>query len=239
MKFSIATFLLLLIFSISLTAQSKNINELKRSANTYQIKKGFKAVNLTIDYWHKHDFKYHVTGFSHSARPKNHFQIEYEHGVEDNLSLTGFLSYNRLSIGIPFAYNDLLLTNAISDTTGLVELVNSPECMMHYYSCSAALEEIVNVYSFGGKLKYHHSFFKKVNTYAFIGLGYNHTNRKHAIDPLLIGFVNENDLDIYVKSFSYYGGFGTRYFITSFLGLLGEIGFGNTNHLNIGISVNF
>jgi hypothetical protein len=238
MKKLLTTICIQLILTITISSQTKTHDSFNQATDGIKIHKGYKGVNLSTDYYRRYTFHYYLTNLRSDIKSKNNIQIEYEYGVEDNLSLNGFLSYSELSIGIPFLYRDLILTNSTIDTSGLVDLINSPECLMDQYKCSAAITEKIQVYTFGGKLKYHHSFLKSLNTYVLISFGYNLTIRETTIDPLISGFVNEDSLDIIVKPFTYSAGIGIRYFITSKLGVWGELGTGNTNHINIGFSYN-
>ena len=80
---------------------------------------------------------------------------------------------------------------------------------------------------------------KKIDTYASVNFGYSTFKRQTTIDTLIQDFVNEETINIDIPKFSYSIGLGVRYFITSKIGLWGEVGFGKIKQLNLGVTYKF
>jgi len=205
------------------------------SSKKYLFLKNDKAINLSIEFINRFDFSLNQIGINLSAHAPA-IQLEYEYGIEDELSLAGLFYYNNLTVEIPFYFTDIINLNSNSNTEVLESLVSSQNCQIDPDNCSASIKKRVIVYTIGGKLKYHKSVIKNLDTYASINFGYSIIKRKTTIDPLIKDFISEEVVDIKVNRFTYFIGSGVRYFFISNLGIWGEFGFGNIYRLNIGLS---
>jgi len=231
-------FIFLALITVTINAQSTNTEQ--KSEKEYPFVFGEKAISLSWDITNTYDITVDYFGLkTTSSKPKTSVHLEYEHGINSKASISGVFYYSTKSLALPFHYGDLLNFNFGVDTSGLKGQLNSIECMMNPMECNARIEESVKVYSIGGKFKYHMSLIKALNTYISINFYHNLIDRKTTIDPLIEDLVDVGTLDITVPKFSYFFGFGIRYFLLPNLGLFSEIGFDNVIRLNLGLSFKF
>lgn len=163
---------------------------------------------------------------STEAKASPTFMFKYEYGITDKIGLgfhTGF--YTAKTGNIPFKVNTggINLACCLSDPTG--------DCCL-----GGLIEEDQNVsysiFSFtaAGRLAYHFFRFEKVDTYTAISAGYNFLNHKEQGDP------TAEFQRINAPSFHYFVSAGMRYYFNPQIAAYGELGYGSTNIVNVGLT---
>jgi len=236
-KIIFATCFVFLLFSNS---QAQLLaNESDRDAKEFYFLKGDKAINLSVGLLNASDFSFSLFQASGSGDPSPSIELAYEYGLIDQLSIAGFASYYRVEAGTSASFKTLAdQINAI-DLSDLESLVNSFSCLLNPAECSSTIEERVNVFTIGGKLRYHQPLFKNLDTYASTYVGYSFNRRKTITETALQGAIDELGLETEIPSIVYYGSIGARYFITSNVGIWGEYGIGNVHLLNMGLTYRY
>lgn len=198
--------------------------------------KGDQAINLNVGFLSASDYNFTLFQASGAGNPSPSVQLSYEYGLTDELSIAGFTSYYSVEASTSFSVEDLADQLSGIDINDLGSLVTSLECILNPSSCGTTVSERVNVYTFGGKLRYSRSYMDKLETYATTYLGYSINRRETITEQALDTAIDQLGLNTEVPSFIYYGGVGGRYFVTENIGLYGEFGYGNVNLLKLGVS---
>jgi len=198
--------------------------------------KGDQAINLNVGFLNSSDYNFSLFQASGAGDPSTSVQLSYEYGLTDQISIAGFTSYYTVDANTDFNVEEIADQLSGIDINDLGSLLTSLECILNPSSCGTTVSERVDVYTFGGKLRYSQSYMDKLETYATTYLGYSINKRNTITEQALNTAVDQLGLNTEVPSFIYYGGIGGRYFITRNVGLYGEFGYGNVNLLKLGIS---
>ena len=198
--------------------------------------KGDQALNLNVGFLSASDYNFSLFQASGAGDPSPSVQLSYEYGLTDQISIAGFASYYRVDASTSFSVENLADQISGIDINDLGSLLTSFECIINPSSCGTEIAERVNVFTFGGKLRYSRSYLDNIETYATTYLGYSINKRETITEQALNGAIDQLGLNTEVPSFLYYGGVGARMFVTDQIGLYGEFGYGNVNLLKLGVS---
>lgn len=232
----ICTWLLcLFLLPSNLNAQLLN-NDSDRASSEFYFLQGDQALNLSTGLLNASDFSFDLFKANGSGEPTPSIQLAYEYGLIDKLSIAGFVSYYKVDASTPISYEDLADQISSIDITDFGSIINSLNCIINPSDCGTSIQERVNVFTVGGKLRLNHPLLENLDTYASTYVGYSFNRRKTIVESALQGAIDEVGLETEIPTVVYYGSIGLRFFLTSKIGVWGEYGLGNVHLLNLGVS---
>ncbi len=223
----------------SILLQAQNSKASVPDSNQFFLAKD-KALSIGIGFLNAESFTFNLFGSNGSGEPSPSIHALYEIGLTDMISIAGYVDYYRVDAQAPINLNTIADQVSGIDISDLGSVFTTLQCLLNPSLCAnetSVVEERVNVFTLGGKLRIHRSFVPGLDTYASTYLGYSFNRRKTITESALDAVSNEVGLGIEVPTIVYYGSLGARYFVTDKLGIYGEYGVGNVHLLKIGVSL--
>ena len=214
-------------------------NETDRESKEFYFNKGDKAINLNVGLLNASDFTFSLFQANGSGDPSPSVQLAYEYGLLDQLSIAAFASYYSVQANTAISYEDLADQISSIDLSDFGSIINSLNCIVNPSECGSSIEERVNVFTLGGKLRYHKPLLENLDTYASTYVGYSFNRRKTIVESALQGAIDQVGLNTQIPTIVYFGSVGARYFISLKIGIWGEFGIGNVHLLNVGLTYKF
>lgn len=209
------------------------INLCSLSAQYTPIKAKDHLVSASVGFINPQSFSFDILGFSGGGNPTPSINLHYEYSVTTDLALGAYSSFYRVNANAANSIQDVANTLENGD---LDMILSDLGCLILGSCGEAAVTERISVFTIGGKLSYHRNIFTELDTYVSTYVGYAANRRKTITENLLDLLSEEVGLGINVPRVVYFTSIGMRYFIKENLGLYGEVGYGNSHILNIGIS---
>jgi len=203
------------------------------SAQYTPIKAKDHLVSASIGFINPESFTFDILGFSGGGNPTPSINLHYEYSLTNDIALGAYTSFYRVNANAANSIQDV--ADAIG--TGDLDMILSDLGCLILGSCAdATITERINVFSIGGKMSYHRNIFTELDTYFSTYVGYA-VNRRKTITENLLDLVSEEvGLGISVPRVVYFTSIGARYFANENIGIYGEVGYGNSHILNIGVS---
>lgn len=229
---------IVLLSSIHVEAQLIS-GDTNREPSEFYFSKGDNAINLNIGLLNASDFSFNLFQASGSGDPSPSIQLTYEYGLYDQFSIAGFTSFYTVKASTSISYQDLSDQISAIDITDFGSIITSLNCILNPSECGSTIEERVNVFTLGVKLRYHKPILENFDTYAATYVGYSFNRRKTITETVLQGVIEEVGLKTEIPNIVYFGSVGIRYFVTSKIGIWAEYGIGNVHLLNLGLTYRY
>lgn len=234
-KFIILAFLLTFVIPESL-AQRHQTQHLALDTVAYHSK-GDQNINIGIGLINPSGFAFNlVGGGSGAGNPSPSFNLSYEYGLTQAISIGAFFNYYRVDAQNDYTIDDI--TDIVNDPLCALQC-NSPFPIPGAEDCiceGGTIKERNNVFTFGGKLSYHIYKLEKLDTYASTYLGYSLNRRKTITESAVSSLLNGFDSKVNIPTIVYFVSAGARYYIIPQIALFGEFGYGNTHLLQLGFT---
>lgn len=190
-------------------------------------------ISASVGFINPESFTFDILGFAGGGNPTPSVNLHYEYSITNDIALGAYASFYRVNANAANSIQDV--ANTIGN--GDIDMILSDLGCLILGSCSdATVTERINVFSIGGKFSYHRNIFTDFDTYFSTYVGYAVNRRKTITENLLDLISEEVGLGINVPRVVYFTSIGARYFIKEHIGIYGEVGYGNSHILNIGVS---
>lgn len=203
------------------------------SAQYTPIKAKDHLVSASVGFINPESFTFDILGFSGGGNPTPSINLHYEYSISNDIALGAYTSFYRVNANTATSIQDL--ANTI-DAGDLDMILNDLGCLVLGNCKNATVTERINVFSIGGKFTYHRNIFTDLDTYLSTYVGYTVNRRKTITENLLDLISEEAGLGINVPRVVYFTSVGLRYFLNETIGVYGEVGYGNSHIINIGMS---
>ncbi len=179
-------------------------------------------------------FTFTIFSIDGSGNPSASANINYQYKATDRFLVGGFASYYRVNANYEITSDRL---SDILNEPNLNDILDNLDCV-HFGDCDVDIGERVSIYSLGAKLSYEKSLDKGFETYVSGYLGYSFIRRQTIAEQALELFSDELSAGVSVPTFIYFSSVGLRYYLNQRFAIQGELGFGNSHLINLGISYN-
>lgn len=226
---------LLFVFSGTETNAQRSGSQILLLDSISYHTKGDKNLNIGIGLINGTEFAFNlIGGGSGSGSPSPSFNLSYDYGVSQMISVGAFFNFYKVDAQNDFTLDDV---NAIIDDPlcalaciSSIPIPGTEDCICE----GGSITERTNVFTFGGKLSYHKLILEGLDTYASTYLGYSFNRRNTITESVLSSVLNEIDSEVTVPKIVYFASAGVRYYFTPQFGIYGEYGYGNTHLLQLG-----
>lgn len=190
-------------------------------------------ISGSVGFINPESFTFDILGFAGGGNPTPSINLHYEYSITNDIALGAYTSFYRVNANAANSIQDV--ANTIE--SGDVDMILSDLGCLILGSCgNATVTERINVFTIGGKLSYHRNIFTDFDTYVSTYVGYAANRRKTITENLLDLISDEVGLGINVPRVVYFTSVGARYFVKEHIGIYGEVGYGNSHILNVGVS---
>ncbi len=200
-----------------------------------KIKKGQKTLTVFSGFLNPEPFTFSIFTFSEAGNPSPSFNINYNYVITNSITLGPFGSFYQVNADFSNSVDQFAL---LLDSEDFNQVVNGLNCIVLGNCPLATVTERISVFTFGIKGGITRNFVKNLETYLSMHIGYSISHRESIVDNILEAEQNRLSLGVEVPSFVYFTSVGVRRFITERIALNGEIGFGNSHLLTIGVMYN-
>lgn len=195
--------------------------------------KGDFILSTSIGLINPQDFAFNIFGFDGGGHPSPALNIEGDYYVNNAISIGPFATYYRVDAQYEDNLNNILESIGSGNAD---DIINNLACLIFGNCPKEVVTERTDVLVLGGRLAYHRQIIAGIDMYASSSLGYGFNKRKTITTEVLDLFSNELGLGVQVPSFVYYTSLGIRYFINEKWGIYGELGYGNSHLIKLGIN---
>lgn len=203
------------------------------SAQYTPVKQKDQLLSASIGFINPESFTFDILGFSGGGNPTPSINLHYEYSLTNNIAIGAYSSFYRVNANAASSIQDL--ANTI-DSGDLDMILNDLGCLILGNCDNATITERINVFSIGAKASYHRNIFTDLDTYFSTYVGYAVNRRKTITENLLDLISQEVGLGINVPRVVYFTSVGLRHFVNEQIGIYGEVGYGNSHILNVGVS---
>lgn len=203
------------------------------SAQYTPIKAKDHLVSASVGFINPESFTFDILGFAGGGNPTPSINLHYEYSITNDIALGAYTSFYRVNANAANSIQDVANTIGGGD---LDMILSDLGCLILGSCGDATVTERINVFTIGGKLSYHRNIFTDFDTYVSTYVGYAANRRKTITENILDLISEEVGLGINVPRVVYFTSIGARYFIKEHIGIYGEVGYGNSHILNIGVS---
>ena len=179
-------------------------------------------------------FTFTVFSIDGSGNPSASANINYQYKATDRLLVGAFASYYRVNANYQITSERL---SDILNEPNLNDILGNLDCVL-FGDCDVDIGERVSIYSLGAKLSYEKSLDRGFETYVSGYLGYSFNRRETIAEQALELFSDELSAGVSVPTFLYFSSVGLRYYLNQRFAIQGELGYGNSHLINLGISCN-
>jgi len=203
------------------------------SAQYTPIKSKDQLISISAGFINPESFTFDILGFSGGGNPTPSINLHYEYSLTRDIALGAYTSFYRVNANASNSLQDV--ANSI-DSGDLDMILSDLGCLILGNCAEATISERINVFSIGGKFTYHRNIFTELDTYFSTYVGYAVNRRKTITENLLDLLSDEVGLGINVPRVVYFTSVGLRYFAKENIGIFGEVGYGNSHIINLGVS---
>ncbi len=178
-------------------------------------------------------FTFNIFATTAGGNPTSSANINYQYAVRDRLLVGAFVSYYR--VNADFSTSLDVVAEEFMDLT-FDELLMDLDCIL-LGDCSTTISERVSVFTLGGKFSYTKRIARGVESYMSAYLGYSFHSSQTLTASALDFLSSELSFKVEVPRLIYFSSIGMRYYLTRRLAIQGEVGFGNSHLINVGMSL--
>lgn len=216
-------------------------NEKYNNKNTHYI-------NLSAGFFNPVKFSFSLANINNvNGSPSPSFNLDYNYGINSNLSLGAFANYYRVDAQYTPSIDELgtILgesADCVDQIGSLEDLLNGLDCITNQINGeNTTIEQRLNVVTLGGKLSLHKRLLPKIDTYVAGYLGYSFNKRETIVETVLEDYAADllNKSSVNIPKFIYFVNAGARIYVSKKIGIYGEFGYGNIHLARLGATYRF
>jgi len=202
----------------------------------HRISKGDKLLSLYGGFVNPAPFTFSIFSLSGQGSPSPSLNINYQHAVSNKFLIGPFMSYYKVNASITNSIDDFA---DLFDEPDLSSIIENLDCVILGNCGQTTIGERINVLTLGAKMAYVKNFSKDIESYFSMSIGYSF-NRRQIITETLFDEVSELlKLNVGVPTIVYFTSAGVRYAFSNKYAMFGEIGYGNSHLVTLGLTRNF